>query len=220
MLFLFGLVAATVSYKISDEHDREKRFLWGVSYQLFFDVKFTEISPNSTSSPHLPSSRSVAQNASALLRQPALFLAVILNSVSGFSNDTLLDGDGTQGTKKNVCHCGRQCMFFAHLRGTRRFFLILCPNLSTFLKTVDQQNFPCVPLFLKSIFFDFGVPCSPNTAFVPVFLALFSFCSLVPTNFKAMFTCPLKPLGDPVVHGGKEYSDWFPVWSEFCCTDR
>ena len=31
------------------------------------------------------------------------------------------------------------------------------------------QNFPCVPLFPKSIFFlDFGVPCSLNTAFVPV----------------------------------------------------
>ena len=49
----------------------------------------------------------------------------------------------------------------------------------------SQQNVPCVPLFPNSIFFfDFDVPCSLNTAFVPVFPALFSFCSPVPNNFK------------------------------------
>ena len=60
----------------------------------------------------------------------------------------------------------------------------------------SQQNFPCVPLFPKSIFCDFGVPCSLNTAFVPMFPALFSSCSLVPDNFKA-----LKPGGPSLIWG-------------------
>ena len=38
-----------------------------------------------------------------------------------------------------------------------------------------------------------------NTAFVPVFPALFSFCSLVPNEFMAMFYCSLKPRGGSVV---------------------
>ena len=45
----------------------------------------------------------------------------------------------------------------------------------------SQQNFPCVLLFPKSIFVDFGVPYSlkyQKHRFVPVFPALFSFVHL------------------------------------------
>ena len=53
----------------------------------------------------------------------------------------------------------------------------------------SQQNFPCVPLFLKAFFFDYGVPSSINTAFAAVFPALFSFCSCVPSFIFLLFPC-------------------------------
>ena len=44
----------------------------------------------------------------------------------------------------------------------------------------SQQNFPCVPCSVPwKYFVDFGFPCSPNNAFVPVFPVLFSLCSYV-----------------------------------------
>ena len=78
----------------------------------------------------------------------------------------------------------------------------------------SQQNFPCIPLFpktLKVFFFRFWsslFPKTSDTAFVPLIPALFSFCSLVPSFifllfpfsqqfFFAMFLCSLKPVGEP-----------------------
>ena len=56
----------------------------------------------------------------------------------------------------------------------------------------SQENFPVLPcslsVFLISVF-------PEKTAFVPMFPALFSFCSLVPNEFKAMFPCSLNPWG-------------------------
>ena len=68
---------------------------------------------------------------------------------------------------------------------------------------VPQQNFPCVPLFPKNIFFRFWCSLSPrhirNTAVIPRFPASFSLFPLVPNNFMAMLPCSLKPSGEPHV---------------------
>ena len=48
----------------------------------------------------------------------------------------------------------------------------------------------CSLVGLKVFFSILMFRCSLNRAFVPVFPALFLFCSLVPNNFKGMFPCP------------------------------
>ena len=63
----------------------------------------------------------------------------------------------------------------------------------------SQQNFPCFPLFpttLKVLYLFWSSLFSKtsDTAFVPVFPALFS---LFPTIFFTMLPCSLKPLGEP-----------------------
>ncbi len=54
----------------------------------------------------------------------------------------------------------------------------------------SQQNFPFVPMFPKSIFFDFAVPCSLKCAVVPVFPVFFL---LFPCSQKVNDHIPLFP---------------------------
>ena len=66
----------------------------------------------------------------------------------------------------------------------------------------SQQNFLCFPLLSKTLKLFFSISVFPflkvsatYTAFVvPVYLALFSFCFVVPNNF---LPCSLVPLGEP-----------------------
>ena len=47
----------------------------------------------------------------------------------------------------------------------------------------SQQNFPCVPCSVPwKYFVDFGFPCSPNNAFVPVFQFYFPFVPMLPKS--------------------------------------
>ena len=83
----------------------------------------------------------------------------------------------------------------------------------------SQQNFPCVPLFHRSIFSIFLFPVPHNirsTAFVPMFQALFSFCSLVPSNFITMFSCSVKPLREPQ-HSVESCSQVFILFKYLFC---
>ena len=61
----------------------------------------------------------------------------------------------------------------------------------------SQQNFPCDPVFPKSISLILVFPVLVKYAFVPVFPVLFSFCSHVPKKLMAVFPCSLKPVGEP-----------------------